>query len=175
MRARTRLLQARHSKDPEAIKQAKADAIKAGYSNDAVGAIGRTPPGRPYVGWGTSHNPGAPQTECTRPHRSDETSVLIFAHHLRTTWYGLTSFNALSNFDGAYGHEFGRDRAMPIGLLKVLRVAQLPDHLMPPLFASRMDDQVRHLYPAPLPPSVIKQPPPSPPPHRILFNTLLPS
>jgi hypothetical protein len=43
MRARTRLLQALHSKDPEAIKQAKADAIKAGYSNDAVGAIGRTP------------------------------------------------------------------------------------------------------------------------------------
>jgi hypothetical protein len=29
--------------DPEAIKQAKADAIKAGYSNAAVGAIGRTP------------------------------------------------------------------------------------------------------------------------------------
>jgi hypothetical protein len=28
-----------HSKDPEAIKQAKADAIKAGYSNEAVGAI----------------------------------------------------------------------------------------------------------------------------------------
>jgi len=43
MRARTRLLQALHSKDPEAIKQAKADAIKAGYSNEAVGAIGRTP------------------------------------------------------------------------------------------------------------------------------------
>jgi hypothetical protein len=36
-------LAALHSKDPEAIKQAKADAIKAGYSNDAVGAIGRTP------------------------------------------------------------------------------------------------------------------------------------
>ena len=32
-----------HSKDPEAIKQAKADAIKAGYSVAAVGAIGRTP------------------------------------------------------------------------------------------------------------------------------------
>src|SRR5258707_2883932 len=29
--------------DPEAIKQAKAEAIKAGYSNVAVGAIGRTP------------------------------------------------------------------------------------------------------------------------------------
>jgi hypothetical protein len=29
--------------DPEAIKQAKADAIKAGYSVAAVGAIGRTP------------------------------------------------------------------------------------------------------------------------------------
>jgi hypothetical protein len=29
--------------DPEAIKQAKADAIKAGYSNEAVGHIGRTP------------------------------------------------------------------------------------------------------------------------------------
>jgi hypothetical protein len=29
--------------DPEAIKQAKADAIKAGYSVTAVGAIGRTP------------------------------------------------------------------------------------------------------------------------------------
>ena len=29
--------------DPEAIKQAKADAIKAGYSTAAVGAIGRTP------------------------------------------------------------------------------------------------------------------------------------
>jgi len=29
--------------DPEAIKQAKADAIKAGYSNATVGAIGRTP------------------------------------------------------------------------------------------------------------------------------------
>src|SRR5258708_17962988 len=29
--------------DPEASKQAKADAIKAGYSNAAVGAIGRTP------------------------------------------------------------------------------------------------------------------------------------
>src|SRR5260370_36089089 len=43
MLARTRLLQALHSKDPEAIKQAKADAIKAGYSNAAVGAIGRTP------------------------------------------------------------------------------------------------------------------------------------
>ena len=43
MRARTRLLQALHSKDPEAIKQAKAEAIKAGYSNAAVGAIGRTP------------------------------------------------------------------------------------------------------------------------------------
>jgi hypothetical protein len=43
MRARTRLLAALHSKDPEAIKQAKADAIKAGYSNAAVGAIGRTP------------------------------------------------------------------------------------------------------------------------------------
>jgi hypothetical protein len=43
MRARTRLLQALHSKDPEAIKQAKADAIKAGYSVAAVGAIGRTP------------------------------------------------------------------------------------------------------------------------------------
>jgi hypothetical protein len=43
MRARTRLLQALHSKDPEAIKQAKADAIKAGYSVTAVGAIGRTP------------------------------------------------------------------------------------------------------------------------------------
>src|SRR5258706_13019794 len=43
MRARTRLLQALHSKDPEAIKQARADAIKAGYNNAAVGAIGRTP------------------------------------------------------------------------------------------------------------------------------------
>ena len=43
MRARTRLLAALHSKDPEAIKQAKADAIKAGYSNEAVNAIGRTP------------------------------------------------------------------------------------------------------------------------------------
>jgi hypothetical protein len=43
MRARTRLLQALHSKDPEAIKQAKADAIKAGYSTEAVNAIGRTP------------------------------------------------------------------------------------------------------------------------------------
>ncbi len=43
MRARTRLLAALHSKDAEAIKQAKADAIKAGYSNAAVGAIGRTP------------------------------------------------------------------------------------------------------------------------------------
>jgi hypothetical protein len=43
MRAWTRLLAALHSKDPEAIKQAKADAIKAGYSNAAVGAIGRTP------------------------------------------------------------------------------------------------------------------------------------
>src|SRR6266446_8262605 len=43
MRARTRLLAALHSKDPEAIRQAKADAIKAGYSNAAVGAIGRTP------------------------------------------------------------------------------------------------------------------------------------
>jgi hypothetical protein len=43
MRARTRLLQALHSKDPEAIKQAKVDAIKAGYSVAAVGAIGRTP------------------------------------------------------------------------------------------------------------------------------------
>src|SRR6267143_6587272 len=43
MRDRTRLLQALHSKDPEAIKQAKADAIKAGYSNAVVGAIGRTP------------------------------------------------------------------------------------------------------------------------------------
>src|SRR5882672_12103365 len=43
MRARTRLLQALHSKDPEAIKQAKADAIKAGYSAEAVGHIGRTP------------------------------------------------------------------------------------------------------------------------------------
>jgi hypothetical protein len=42
MRARTRLLQALHSKDPEAIRQARADAIKAGYSNAAVGAIGRT-------------------------------------------------------------------------------------------------------------------------------------
>jgi hypothetical protein len=29
--------------DPEAIKQAKADAIKVGYSIAAVGAIGRTP------------------------------------------------------------------------------------------------------------------------------------
>jgi hypothetical protein len=37
------LLQALHSKDPEAIKQAKAEAIKAGYSNEAVNAIGRTP------------------------------------------------------------------------------------------------------------------------------------
>jgi hypothetical protein len=43
MRARTRLLQALHSKDPEGIKQAKADAIKAGYSAEAVGHIGRTP------------------------------------------------------------------------------------------------------------------------------------
>jgi hypothetical protein len=43
MRARTRLLQALHSKDPEAIKQAKAEAIKAGYSTEAVNAIGRTP------------------------------------------------------------------------------------------------------------------------------------
>jgi hypothetical protein len=43
MRARTRLLQALHSKDPEAIKQAKAEAIKTGYSVAAVGAIGRTP------------------------------------------------------------------------------------------------------------------------------------
>jgi len=43
MRARTRLLQALHSKDPEAIKQAKAEAIKAGYSAEAVGHIGRTP------------------------------------------------------------------------------------------------------------------------------------
>src|SRR5258706_11358926 len=32
-----------HSKDPEAIKQARADAINAAYSNAAVGAIGRTP------------------------------------------------------------------------------------------------------------------------------------
>src|SRR5262249_20937112 len=37
MRARTRLLQALHDKDPEQIKQAKADAIKAGYSVAAVG------------------------------------------------------------------------------------------------------------------------------------------
>src|SRR5258708_13445939 len=29
--------------DPEASKQAKADAIKAGYSNAAVGAVWRTP------------------------------------------------------------------------------------------------------------------------------------
>src|SRR5882672_5120289 len=43
MRARTRLLAALHSKNPEAIKQAKADAIKAGYSAEAVGHIGRTP------------------------------------------------------------------------------------------------------------------------------------
>jgi hypothetical protein len=43
MRARTRLLQALHSKDPEQIKQARADAIKAGYSVEAVNAIGRTP------------------------------------------------------------------------------------------------------------------------------------
>src|SRR5258706_10993413 len=43
MRARTRLLQALHSEDPEAIRQARADAIKAGYSNAAVGAVGRTP------------------------------------------------------------------------------------------------------------------------------------
>jgi hypothetical protein len=43
MRARTRSLQALHSKDPEAIKQAKADAIKAGYSAEAVGKIGTVP------------------------------------------------------------------------------------------------------------------------------------
>lgn len=43
MRARTRLLQALHSKDPEAIKQARADAIKAGYSAEAANAIGHTP------------------------------------------------------------------------------------------------------------------------------------
>jgi len=43
MRARTRLLMALQSKDPEQIKQAKADALKAGYSNNAVGAIGRIP------------------------------------------------------------------------------------------------------------------------------------
>jgi hypothetical protein len=43
MRASTRLLQALHSKDPEAIKQARADAIKAGYSAAAVNAIGHTP------------------------------------------------------------------------------------------------------------------------------------
>jgi hypothetical protein len=43
MRARTRLLQALHSKDPEAIKQAKAEAIKAGYSAEAVGKIGTVP------------------------------------------------------------------------------------------------------------------------------------
>ncbi len=43
MRARTRLLQALHSKDPEAIRQAKADAIKAGYSAEAVGKIGTVP------------------------------------------------------------------------------------------------------------------------------------
>ncbi len=41
--SRTRLLQALHSKDREAIKEARADAIKAGYSTEAVNAIGRPP------------------------------------------------------------------------------------------------------------------------------------
>ncbi len=34
---------------------------------------------------------------------------------------------------------------MPIGLLKVLRVARLPSKLMPALPAGGVDDQVRHL------------------------------
>src|SRR5258705_11102002 len=66
------------------------------------------------------------------------------------TRYGLAGFNALSNFDRAYGHEFGRDGAMPIGLLKLLRVARLPGDLMPALPAGRMDDQVGHLSPVPI-------------------------
>ena len=40
-----RLLRCTCRGDPEAIKQAKADAIKAGYSAEAVGHIGRTPSG----------------------------------------------------------------------------------------------------------------------------------
>jgi hypothetical protein len=43
MRARTRLVAALQSKDQDAIRQAKADAIKAGYSSHAVGAIGTIP------------------------------------------------------------------------------------------------------------------------------------
>ena len=38
-----RLLRCTRRGDPEAIKQAKADAIMAGYSAEAVGHIGRTP------------------------------------------------------------------------------------------------------------------------------------
>jgi hypothetical protein len=52
----------------------------------------------------------------------------------------LTFSNALSDFDGADRHELGRDRAMPIGLLEVLRVPRLPINLVPALPAGRVDD-----------------------------------
>jgi len=56
----------------------------------------------------------------------------------------LASLNALSNFDGANCNELGRDEAMPIGLLKVLRVAKLPGKFMPTLPTGRVHDQVRY-------------------------------
>jgi hypothetical protein len=43
MRARTRFLAALHREAPEQIREARADAINAGYSVEAVDAIGRTP------------------------------------------------------------------------------------------------------------------------------------
>ncbi len=57
----------------------------------------------------------------------------------------MSSRNALSNFDGANHDEFGRDTAMPVGLLKVLRMARLPGKLMPALPAGCVGDEIGHL------------------------------
>ncbi len=92
MLARTRLLQALHSKDPEAIKQAKADAIKAGYSNAAVGAIGRTPSDVFLF----SKLPEADQQTILRQANKDEFERYIGHAHmkLRTTSTGVAAGTA---------------------------------------------------------------------------------
>src|SRR5258706_1693593 len=65
--------------DPEAIKQAKADAIKAGYSNAAVGAIGRTPSDEFFF----SKLPEADQQGILRQANKDEFERYIGQTHLQ--------------------------------------------------------------------------------------------
>src|SRR6266481_995680 len=78
--SRTRLLQALHSKDREAIKEARADAIKAGYSTEAVNAFGRVSLQQATGGRSAGHNapgerPGVRAVYRAGPHEAAQADV----------------------------------------------------------------------------------------------------